>query len=175
MATAVCSEVDTGMAFFNRAVRSLSQASQPESPIDGTSPPLLSPFIPATPTNTPACHSPDEVTSSPPTALPPTNSPASNVGNEFISPTDEDTAIQFHPPDFLKLHHFHSPLLWPTAPPNSPEAFPTIGDVMGSIDEVNSCLGERLAALTLATSKNAGLSTTEMKILKEDVPKAPGE
>jgi hypothetical protein len=46
---------------------------------------------------------------------------------------------------------------------------------MGSIDEVHTILGERLAALTLATSKKDGISTTEMKILKEDVPKAPGE
>jgi hypothetical protein len=100
---------------------SLSHVSHPGSPID--SPNAASPHIPATPVNTSATASPapEPATVSPTLLSPPANTPENGLDSGIASPSENTARLHFHPPDFLKTHHFYSPILSPTAPPNSPD------------------------------------------------------
>jgi hypothetical protein len=169
MASGMESDADTRTALLNRRLCCLSHTPHPSFPNDGS--PLASPRLPATPSNTPTT-----TTSSSPTRqllCVPTTTPTNRRDSGFAGASGSEAMIEAHLPDLSKLHPSQSPIIWPSAPPNSPEIFALAGEAMNEPD--HTLLGERLAALTLATSKKAGFSSEEMKILAEDVPKAPGE
>ncbi|KAF2746376.1 hypothetical protein M011DRAFT_93998 [Sporormia fimetaria CBS 119925] len=167
---------DVERALTNPRLRSLSQAgSHYASPT--YSPLATSPQIPATPINSPAIlglfHHPG--TRSPSIASPPANTPVSELDSGVNSPLARSTRADLHPPDFLKLHHFHSPILAPTAPPNTPDGFKLVSEAMEMAKEVSATVAERMTALDAARPNREGFSDAEMKILMEETPKAPGE
>lgn len=158
MTSATLTDFDSGRVSLR--LRSLSHVSHPGSPSDS-----------------PMSLSPAAVTRSPSLACsPPTNTPECEQDSKLASPSETGIPLQFHPPDFLKLHHFRSPILWPSAPPNSPDNWRIPGDTMnGASEDVSTKLGERLAALHVARPVKGGFSDAEVKILKEEIPKAPGK
>jgi hypothetical protein len=105
------------------------------------------------------------------------NTPHSNVDSGVSSPNETKFASK-HLPVALEAHHFPSPLLAPSVPPNSPKCFlfnMSTAEKMTDIPEdMFARLGERLAALSLAASKKDGFTTEQAKVLKEAVLKAPG-
>jgi hypothetical protein len=105
------------------------------------------------------------------------NTPHSNVDSGISSPSETKFASK-HLPVALEAHHFPSPLLAPSVPPNSPECFlfnmSTAEKVTDIPDDMFASLEERLAALSIATSKKDGFTIQEVEVLKETVPKAPG-
>lgn len=131
-------DLETGLV--KARLRSLSLVSHPNSPIE--SPPVASPYIPATPVNTSATGSPAPPSSaaSPFVLSPPANTPVDGLDSGQSTPTQRTAPIQLHPPDFIKIHHFHSPILWPTAPPNSPDTLRLTGSMdanMTATDETS--------------------------------------
>lgn len=179
-------------AFSNRAARSLPFVSHPPSP-------LMCSTTPSTPTNTLAninlsgstASNPFSLLSnisfsasssplsagSPSTLQVPMNTPHSDVDGGISSPIETKSAnIQL--PVVLEAHHFPSPLLTPSVPPNSPECVPInmsmIERTTGMSEDMTASLGERLAGLSIVAAKKDGFTDEEVRVLKEVVPKAPG-
>ncbi|KAF2175235.1 hypothetical protein K469DRAFT_76965 [Zopfia rhizophila CBS 207.26] len=196
-ASAICSDLDVDMTFSNRPMRSISHSSAINSPnaVPSTS-------IPATPTNTPVttfssstfaavspvCLAPVNTSvtgiNSPegartPLPIPPMNTPASSVDSGVGSPQDGGVSLGAHPPVLLEAHHFESPMLSPTVPPNSPESWPfqvaTDEDAKsGFHDDHQTSLGERLAALGLSAGSKVESPKDEVKEPEDTVARALG-
>ncbi|KAF2015145.1 SET domain-containing protein [Aaosphaeria arxii CBS 175.79] len=129
-----------------------------------------SPVVPATPVNSPDVVTP-AISAYPSPMIP--AAPTASPTHLDIGPGEMSSLREVIAPDFIKLHHFHSPMLWPVVPPNSPETFAIGGDMAVDVPDMNYVLGDRLAALGIATSKKSGFSNEEMRILKADIPEAP--
>ena len=176
MASSTLTDLETGLV--KARLRSLSHVSHPASPID--SPLAASPHVPATPVNTSATASPalNTATASPSQLSPPANTPENGLDSGLATPSENTARLHFHPPDFLKTHHFYSPITWPTAPPNSPENWRIAASMDASMDATLDMSVDASSASMLHTLSLENRDPEEVDDAKpntgSDTAKVPG-